>query len=283
MRVFLLIISALIAFAANSILNRAALSNAGMDPAVFSGIRLMSGAIVLWALVGLRGGLDLAQAGSWKMAGALALYATAFSYAYVTLDAGIGALILFAGVQITMFGGAILPGDRPGLLRWAGSALGLVGLAVLYLPGAPAPAPGGVLLMLMAAFGWGAYSLMGRRAGPPLRATAGNFCRAAPVGLGMLAIGALSAGRIGPDGVVLAVLSGAVASGMGYAIWYSVLPRIDASRAAIWQLTVPLFAVAGGAAFLGEMPDPVFFLSALLVLGGVALSLVSDAKPTRNL
>ncbi len=277
MKVVLLTIAALVAFAANSILNRAALADAGMDPALFTGIRLVSGAAVLWTLVVLRdGGTDGGYAsGDWVSAAALVLYAVAFSYAYLQLDAGLGALILFGGVQVTMFGGAVTEGDRPPLRRWLGSLIALAGLAVLFLPGASAPDTMAAALMLAAALGWGIYSLRGRGVADPLAATSGNFLRAGPIGLVLIG-GALSFADMPmpADGILLAIASGAIASGLGYAVWYSVLPVLGASTAALTQLTVPLIAIAGGMLLLGEAPGIVALPASILILGGVALGTV---------
>jgi len=283
MRILVLTVAALVAFAANSILNRAALAGQGMDPAVFTAIRLLSGAVVLTALASSRiGARSVLRAGSAVSAGALLVYAVFFSFAYVTLNAGLGALLLFGGVQITMFAGAVLAGQRPGAFRWAGSALGLAGLAVLFLPGADAPDAAGSAMMLLAAAGWGVYSLRGARAGDPLATTAGNFLVAAPVALILLPLtGDLAAAVTGP-GVVLAVASGAVASGLGYAIWYAALPALDASLAAVAQLTVPLIALAGGIVLLDEAATLSFAIAAILILGGVALAVLGSGISSRS-
>lgn len=272
MRIFALTCAALVAFAANSILNRAALAGQGMDPAVFTAIRIVSGAVALGLLVALRGGLaNLPRAGSAVSAGALLTYAVFFSFAYVTLDAGVGALLLFAGVQITMFAGALLAGQSPGAWRWAGSGLGLAGLALLFLPGADAPHAGGAAMMLIAAAAWGVYSLRGAKARDPLLTTAGNFLWVAPVALALLVLARTGAPPTG-TGVALAVTSGALASGVGYAIWYAALPALEASLAAVAQLTVPLIAMAGGILFLDEGATLTFALASALILGGVTLA-----------
>lgn len=272
MPLFFTTLVALIAFAANSILNRAALAEAGMDPGLFTTIRLLSGAVVLAALVQIRNpGRGLIAAGSLASAAALFTYAVFFSYAYVALDAGVGALILFGGVQITMFAGGILVGQRPTAWRWAGSAMGLAGLGILFLPGAAVPEALRAVMMLVAAVAWGIYSLRGAGARDPLRVTAANFILASPAGLAVLLLWDGSAPSAA--GVALAVGSGAIASGMGYAIWYSVLPRLDSSLAAITQLTVPIIALAGGITFLGEAATLSFALAAALILGGVALAI----------
>lgn len=272
MRIFLLTLIALVAFAANSVLNRAALVGQGSDPVAFMSLRLISGAVMLLLILLIqRRDLATLRAASWQSAAALLTYAVAFSFAYLTLDAGLGALILFGGVQITMFAGALLAGERPGLWRWVGSGLGLAGLSVLFLPGAASPPPGSVALMLIAAVGWGIYSLRGQGTDQPLAATAGNFLLTVPI-VAVLWIG--TGLGLTWAGAGLAIASGAIASGIGYAIWYSVLPTLGATLAAIAQLTVPLIALGGGMVFLGEIPGTAFYLASALVLGGVALAVL---------
>ena len=276
MRLILITIAALVAFAGNSLLNRAALAETEITPAAFTAIRLLSGAVFLAVLVGL--GSDAGKRirdGSWLGAIALAAYAVAFSFAYVTLDAGVGALALFGGVQITMFGGVLLRGGRPGFSRWIGSALGMLGLGVLFLPGASAPDPAGLALMLVAAFAWGVYSLLGQGVADPLASTAGNFLRTFPLAA-ILAIPMFWT-HAPFGGVVLAILSGALTSGLGYALWYTALRDLDQSLAAILQLTVPIIAVAGGVLFLGESVTITLVLAAILVSAGVMLSLPKRA------
>ena len=264
----------LVAFAANSVLNRLALLEGGIGPAAFAAIRLAAGAAVLATLVRLGNGrVPLLGKGRAVGAGALALYMLGFSFAYRTLDAGLGALILFGGVQITMFAGAVLGREAIPLRRWAGAGVAFAGLAWLLWPeGAGAPDPLGAALMAAAALGWGVYSLAGRGAADPLAATAANFAAALPAALVALALAADFGGATA-TGIVAAVVSGAVTSGLGYALWYAVLPWLGATRAAVAQLTVPLIALAGGVAFLGETPTPRMLLAGAMVLGGVALSL----------
>lgn len=272
LRLFLLTTLTMLAFAGNSLLNRAALTGELIGPSGFAMIRLISGAVVLALLVWQRERRWFALAEvNWKSTGALALYMLGFSYAYVWLDAGIGALFLFGGVQITMFAGALLAGERPSPQRWAGAALAFGGLVLLLSPSTNAPNLLGAGLMLAAAFGWGMYSLYGRQVKRPLQATAGNFLLAVPV--------ALIVGFAVPDtvtatnlGLILAVLSGAVTSGLGYALWYMILPHLAATLAAVAQLTVPVIAAVGGALILAEFPGLSFAVAALLVLGGVGLS-----------
>jgi drug/metabolite transporter (DMT)-like permease len=196
-----------------------------------------------------------------------------FSFAYVSLDAGLGALILFGGVQVTMFAGGLWAGERPAARRWIGAGVALAGLVWLMWPGGGvAPDPAGAGLMAAAAVGWGIYSLAGRAAARPLASTAANFLYALPAAL-LVLIWLPSAGPVTVRGVGLAVLSGAVTSGLGYALWYSVLPRLQASAAAVAQLTVPVIAMAGGMALLDEVVTLPLAAAAAVVLGGVALSL----------
>ncbi|SFD88807.1 DMT family transporter [Roseivivax sediminis] len=275
MRLFLLTALTMVAFAANSVLNRLAVAGAGMDPALFGTVRLLSGALMLAGLCLLRSG-SLRFGGPGRVAGVLALllYMYAFSGAYLALDAGLGALILFGTVQVTMFAGGLSGGERPPPRRWIGAALAFAGLAWLLWPGAGAEvSTGHGLLMAAAGLGWGIYSLAGRGAGDPLQGTAANFILAAPLGL-LIGLALPGTGAMGAAGLVLAVLSGAVTSGLGYALWYSVLPRLPASVAAVAQLTVPPIAIAGGALLLGEVPSPAFLTASAVVLGGVALSVL---------
>ncbi|MEL6517526.1 MAG: DMT family transporter [Pseudomonadota bacterium] len=281
MRLFLLTALTMVAFAANSVLNRIALADGWIGPADFAALRLASGAMALVALVYASGGrVPWGMARRPYGAAALLLYLVGFSFAYVTLDAGVGALILFGGVQVTMFAGALWLGERPGPRRWLGAAVAFSGLIWLSWPaGAVRLDPGGVMLMLLGALGWGLYSLLGRGSTAPLPATAANFALAIPVGaLVWLAVPDVVA--VTWQGVVLALLSGVVTSGMGYALWYTVLPQLEASAAALAQLTVPVIAAAGGALFLAEVLDARTLISGALVLAGVAIgSLAPSARP----
>lgn len=275
MRLFLLTALTMLAFAANSILNRMALEDGTTGPAAFAAIRLVAGALCLWALVAWRGG---GMRPLWQPGGAasLALYVLGFSFAYVSLPAGVGALILFGGVQITMFAGALILRETVPARRWAGAALAFGGLVWLLWPaGGAAPDPWGGALMAAAALGWGIYSLLGRGATDPMGATAGNFVFAAPLGLIVLAVLPDTATA---QGAVLAVLSGAVTSGCGYALWYAVLPRLGSTRAAVAQLCVPVIAAAGGLLLLGEGISLRFAMASALVLGGVLLAALPPAR-----
>ena len=274
MRLLVITILALIAFAANSVLNRSALALEEIGPGLFQAIRMTSGAAMLIMLVAVRerGIGSIMRHGHLPSAAMLLLYMIGFSYAYLSLETGIGALLLFGGVQVTMFAGAILSGERPSVARLAGAGLGLGGLAVLFWPGVAAPSPVGAALMSVAAVGWGVYSLFGRRPGPPLSKTAANFILALPVAI-LIAVLFPDAQGTSGRGIALAVASGALASGVGYALWYSVLPRLDATLAAVAQLTVPIIALSGGIVFLGEPLTFRFLVAAVLIMGGVLLAL----------
>lgn len=269
-RTALLTALALVAFAANSLLCRGALAPRAIDAATFTSVRLLSGALVLALLVRASGAR--VEGGSWKAALALFAYAIAFSFAYLRIVAGVGALILFGCVQATMIGSACLRGETLGARRWIGLLLAVGGLAWLVVPGAQAPDPIGAASMALAGVAWGAYSLFGRGSARPLASTARNFLLATPMAIGVSAV-STSAFHAEPRALVLAVLSGAVASGLGYTIWYTALRTLKASTAAIVQLAVPILAACGGAVLLGEPPNPRLLASGALVIGGVALAL----------
>jgi drug/metabolite transporter (DMT)-like permease len=272
--------SALVAFASNSLLCRSALGHTAIDAASFSTIRLVAGAatllLVMWA--SRRG--SIATRGNWRSASMLFLYAVPFSFAYVSLDTGTGALILFGSVQATMLAAALFSGERPHAFEWTGLVLALGGLVYLVMPGLTAPPPIGCVLMTIAGAAWGFYSLRGRGASDPLADTAGNFVRAVPLAV---VVSVLAAGQAKVDvaGAVLAVLSGALASGLGYAVWYAALSGLTATRAATVQLAVPALAAAGGVVFLAERITTRLTVAAILILGGVALSLTRTARRRR--
>jgi drug/metabolite transporter (DMT)-like permease len=267
----LLVALVMVAFAANSLLNRAAVSQGEIGATAFAAIRTVAGAVTLAALVLLRrrGGLP---PGRVMAVGALSLatYMIGFSVAYLQLDAGIGALILFGGVQLTMFAGGLAGGERPALRRWIGSWVALAGLAWMFWPTHGVEVdPLAALAMGAAALGWGVYSLNGRRTTDPLAATAANFVLAAPLcALAALLVPAAAPATV--QGILLAVVSGAVTSGLGYALWYAVLPRLTATAASLTQPSVPVIVLLGGALLLGEAVAPATALAAALVLGGVA-------------
>ena len=273
--------SALTAFAANSLLCRLALGHTALDPASFSTIRLASGAgtLMLITLSTRRGSIGLR--GSWGSAALLFLYAVPFSFAYVSLGAGTGALILFGAVQATMLIAALSSGERPHVVQWSGLILALGGLVYLVMPGLAAPSLTGSALMALAGFAWGLYSLRGRGASDPLAETAGNFARSVPLAVGV-SIAAATHAELDADGALLAVLSGALASGLGYVAWYAALSGLSATRAASVQLAVPLLAAAGGVVFLSERITGRLIVSAILILGGVALALTRTERRRRR-
>jgi drug/metabolite transporter (DMT)-like permease len=273
---FLLTLLALLAFAANSVLCRLALKDTGIDAASFTAVRLVSGALALWLIVAVRNG-RAASAGSWPSALALFAYAAPFSFAYVTLSAGAGALLLFGAVQASMILWGWWRGERLNARQFAGLALALGGLAYLMLPGIAAPPLGGSLLMVAAGIAWGVYSLRGRGATRPLVATAGNFLRAAPMGIA-LGLAALPWLRFDMAGMGYAVASGALASGAGYAIWYAALPGLKAASAATVQLSVPVIVAFAGIVLLGEPVTLRLTFASLAILGGIAL-VVTNRQP----
>ena len=275
-RILLLTTLAMLAFAGNSLLCRLALRETEIDAASFTAIRLLSGALTLWLLLTLRqAGQPIA--GNWSGAVALFTYAAAFSFAYLQLDTGVGALLLFGAVQLSMLLWGLLRGERLGLNASLGTVLAMAGLLALLLPGASAPPLLAALLMLLAGVAWGAYSLLGRGQGDPLAVTTGNFLRAAPLAV-LLALVLLSQLNWDGPGLLYAVLSGALTSGVGYAIWYSALPGLRASQAATVQLSVPILAALGGSLLLGEALSLRLMLSAVAVLGGIALVLGSRQR-----
>lgn len=273
-RTVALTVAALVGFAANSILCRLALGTHEIDAASFTGIRLLSGAIALAILAwATRSPAENLIGGSWASAAALFAYAAAFSYAYLRLEAGAGALILFASVQVTMIGWGWLRGERPGLLEWLGLAVALGGLIALTIPGLSAPDPVGAGLMAAAGAAWGVYSLRGRSGLRALAATAGNFARSVPLAVALV-LAAWASRHLSAKGALLASISGSLASGVGYSLWYAALPGLPATRAAVVQLAVPVLAAAGGVALLGEHPSLRLVGAGAAILGGVALALL---------
>lgn len=260
---------AMAAFAGNSLLCRAALEHTAIDPASFATVRIASGALVLSVLARARGGAR-AGGGGWLSAAALAAYAVTFSFAYVSLPAATGALLLFGAVQATMIGHGLRNGERLFGQQLVGLGLACAGLIGLLLPGLSAPSPYGAALMLAAGIAWGVYSLRGRGAGDPVAVTAGNFLRAAPLAA-LASLATLKGVSIDAAGLGYALMSGAVASGLGYVIWYSALPAMQATSAATVQLSVPVLAALGGIAFLGEPVSLRLVLASAAILGGIAL------------
>ncbi|MEP9325811.1 DMT family transporter [Paraburkholderia phymatum] len=268
-RVALLTVVAMFAFAGNSLLCRVALKGTAIDPATFTSVRIVSAAVVLWIILRTRGELQRVG-GNWLSAFALFAYAAAFSFAYVSLAAGTGALLLFGAVQATMIGYALARGDRLRLFQWIGLACALAGLVGLVLPGVSAPPLFASLLMLCAGIAWGVYSLRGKLAADPTVTTAGNFVRAIPFA-GLVSAGMFASARVDDAGLSFAVLSGGLTSGVGYVIWYAALKHIPSATAATVQLSVPLIAAAGGILLLGEPLTARLALSSLAILGGIAL------------
>jgi drug/metabolite transporter (DMT)-like permease len=273
---FILTLLAMTAFAANSLLCRFALLRTGIDPASFTSIRIASGALVLWLIMRLRPG-QLSLAGDWPSALALFAYAIGFSYAYIGLPAATGALVLFGAVQTTMIGYGVWSGERPGLRQGAGIAAAIAGLAGLLYPGLSAPPLAPSALMLGAGVAWGIYSLRGRGAGDPVCVTAGNFMRALPFAA-IVSVATTRWTAVDVTGCCYALLSGGLASGAGYAVWYTALRGMKATTAATVQLSVPVIAAAGGVFFLGEAVTLRLLLASAAILGGIALVVV-DRRP----
>ena len=276
-----LTVAALLGFAANSLLCRMALGPRLVDAATFTSIRILSGALMLLLLVRVAGttreGAPVMGAGSWTSAAALFGYAAAFSFAYLRIGAGMGALLLFGAVQATMLAWALREGER---LRWneaAGLLAALAGLVALVRPGMSAPDAAGALLMIGAGVAWGVYSLRGRGAARPLAMTASNFARAVPMALA-LSLAGLGFAHLSLRGSLLAVASGALSSGVGYSLWYAALRGLTATQASVVQLSVPVLAAAGGVAVLGEALTPRLLASGMAILGGVALAVLGPRR-----
>lgn len=275
-RIILLTSLAMVAFAGNSLLCRAALKHTGIDAASFTTIRLISGALMLWLVVRTRHGAQTGS-GNWLSAFALFVYAVFLSYAYASLATGIGALLLFGAVQATMIAHGLRAGEHMSGVQVAGLVLALAGLVGLLLPGLSAPPLQGSLLMLGSGAAWGIYSLRGRGAGDPTRVTAGNFLRTVPIAA---AWSILMYGHTSLDsaGFCYAVASGALTSGIGYAVWYTVLPALKAAKAATVQLSVPVIASLGGIVFLGEPLTLRLLLASVAILGGIALVILEQRQ-----
>lgn len=277
LRTLLLTTVAMTAFAGNSLLCRAALRDTDIDAATFTSVRLVSGALMLWLLLSVRGNRAPMKQGSWGSAFALFAYAGTFSYAYGGLSAAMGALLLFGAVQATMISIGILRGDRPHVWQWAGFVVAFSGLVGLLLPGLTAPPLFSSLLMISAGVAWGIYSLRAKGAGEPTAVTTGNFIRAVPMALA-LSLVMMASATVDMAGMGYAVASGAIASGMGYAVWYMVLPRLQATSAATVQLSVPVIAAVGGVLLLSEPLTLRLVIAGAAILGGIALVILS-ARP----
>lgn len=278
-RLLALLSLTLLAFAGNSVLCRMALKETGIDAASFTSLRLLSGALMLMTLVQLRNASadNQRENGSWRGALALFAYAVLFSYAYLQLSTATGALLLFGAVQLTMIGYGLSRGERLQIQGTMGALLAFGGMVWLLLPGLTAPPLESATLMLGAGVAWGVYSLLGRGARNPLQVTAGNFLRTVPMTL-ILSLLTLTYANIDLKGAWLAVLSGAITSGLGYAIWYRVLPQLQATQAATVQLSVPVIAAVGGILLLQEPLTLRLVLAGVAVLGGIALVIRQGSK-----
>lgn len=276
-RLTALTVLAMLAFAGNSLLCRAALKHTPIDAATFTTVRLVAGAVALWLLVALRR-KQAWRAGNWLSALALFVYAAGFSYAYLSLPAATGALLLFGAVQATMIGHAWLKGERLAPAQLGGMGLAFGGLAGLLMPGMSAPPMAGAALMLAAGAAWGIYSLRGRGGGNPIEITAGNFLRAALMALLLSAV-AWEHATWSSAGLGYAATSGALASGMGYALWYTALPGLRATQAATVQLSVPVLAAFGAVLLLDEAATLRLVLASVAILGGIALVIWAKRKP----
>ncbi|MFT4707722.1 MAG: drug/metabolite transporter (DMT)-like permease [Ascidiaceihabitans sp.] len=279
MRLISLTALTMLAFAANSILTRMAIEGGHIDPSSFAAIRIVAGAIALAMILTVRGGgLPLFERARIVGALSLAAYMIGFSLAYATLDAGLGALILFGVVQVTIFIWGALRGATPSTRQLSGASLAFVGLLIALWPSEGSTSSvAGTALMVIAGLGWAAYTLVGRGATNPLAATAANFVLAMPLLMILLVGQSLNANIIG---IGLAILCGAVTSGLGYSLWYAVLPKMTATTAAIVQLSVPIIAIAAGAVFLGEVVSLLIVIAAALVVGGIALAVTTRSVPT---
>jgi drug/metabolite transporter (DMT)-like permease len=276
--------AALVAFASNSILCRLALSDAAIDPNSFTIIRICSGALVLVLCAAAVGAPDAYRSGSWRSATALVAYALAFSFAYVQLSAGTGALLLFGAVQLTIIAAALYAGERARTLEWIGLASASAGLTYLSAPGLTAPPLVGSVLMIAAGVAWGIYTIQGRGVANPLHATTGNFVRSVPLIAAAFIVPAMVVRPpvvLSQRGILLAVVSGGLTSALGYVVWYRALRALTGIRAASVQLTVPVLAALGGAVLLGERITLRLVVAALMILGGVALTLLARQRSSR--
>ena len=275
-RIFFLTSLAMIAFASNSLLCRAALKQTSIDAATFTFVRIFSGAAALWLIMKMRRTV-WKDAGNWLSAAALFVYAAAFSFAYNTLSAGMGALLLFGAVQATMILWGLCKGEKLQAIQIIGLVVAVSGLVVLVFPGLSAPPFSGSILMLGAGVAWGIYSLRGKTASNAIAATAGNFLRAVPFAVAVSII-MLPWTRLDRTGIGLAVISGAITSGLGYVIWYSALPGLKAADAATVHLSVPILAATGGILLLGEPITFRYLVASIAVLGGIALVVIERSR-----
>ncbi len=276
MQAILYTVLALVAFAGNSVLCRLALGQGSIDAGSFTVVRLLSGIVVLLLLLQMtkKRSPNNAAKGSWRAACYLFIYAVAFSFAYLSLDTGVGALILFGAVQITMIGMGLLAGDRLTPWNTVGVLLSFSGFVYLVLPDLTTPTFKGFVLMAVAGIAWGFYSLAGKGASNPLADTAYNFLRTLPLVI-VLLIASIPWSVLTLHGVILAMLSGAITSGIGYALWYAALAYLSAMQAAVLQLSVPVIAACGGILFSAEIIGVRFMMASLLILGGILLVILS--------
>jgi drug/metabolite transporter (DMT)-like permease len=299
-RTLLLTTAAMVAFAANSLLCRAALRGGAIarsgfagtgsapegsaemiDAASFTAIRLATGACVLAAIVLVRRSGTLRGEGSWLSMLALAGYAVAFSYAYLEIGAAAGALILFGSVQLTMIAGGLLRGERPSLQQWLGWLVAIAGLVVINAPGLDPPPPRGAGLMAVAGVAWGVYSLRGKGVKRPLVATASNFARSVPVAALLVVIALATRAQASATGIALAALSGGLASGIGYSLWYAAVPALGATRSALVQLSVPVITALAAVTLLAEPLRPNVAIGGAAIVGGLAIALVRRTPTAR--
>ena len=265
---------ALFAFAANSVLCRLALGEEAIDWSGFTVLRLLSGVIVLMLILQIMTRKKKStSSGSWPAALMLFIYAGTFSFAYITLDTGTGALVLFGAVQLTMIIGALVNGERLRIIAWSGVMIAFAGFIYLVLPGVTTPSVVGFLFMTIAGIAWGFYTLMGKGSANPLADTAFNFTRTIPFVI-ILAIFAIPYLELSVRGIILAVISGAIASGIGYTIWYTALRGLSSTQAAVVQLLVPVIAAIGGIVFISESMTFHLIISSFMILGGVTLVLI---------
>jgi drug/metabolite transporter (DMT)-like permease len=273
---------ALIAFAANSVLCRLALANGNIDASSFTGIRLLSGAIALLLILSIKGNKQgVSSKGSWTSSFTLFLYAITFSYAYLSLDTGTGALILFGSVQITMILLSIISGTRLHIIEWSGFFIAFTGLVYLVIPSITTPSVSGFILMTVSGMSWAIYSLRGRGSKNPLMDTTYNFLRTIPF-ITLLAIFTMPNINYSSQGIILALLSGAITSGVGYTIWYIALRSLSSIQAAVLQLSVSIIAAIGGVIFLSETITSRLVMSAVIVLGGILMVILGKYSFTQN-
>ena len=275
-RTVMLTVLAMLAFAGNSLLCRIALRDTSIDAASFTAIRIAAGALMLAILLRARGRRPM-EGGSWLAALMLFSYAAFFSFAYRDLSAATGALLLFGAVQMTMMGFGFASGERLGPMKLLGLALALGGLVTLLLPGLAAPPLLGAAFMVAAGASWGVYSIVGKKLGDPTAATGGNFLRALPFATA-LGLAVMNHSSVDLHGAVYAALSGAITSGLGYALWYAALPALTATSAAIIQLSVPAIAALGGAVLLSEPLTTRLLIASAAILGGIAITTMGKRR-----